>query len=129
MIATPSPKRQPRRVQMSRQHPWRADNPDAVIVSRPSRWGNPCHWYPRPTVELTATGMTLHPADPAGARAISVQGFREQLADPDARAFNGYPSDAEIRAAHAGRDLACWCPLDQPCHADVLLEIANGATP
>jgi hypothetical protein len=25
----------------------------------------------------------------------------------------------------AGHDLACWCPLDQPCHADVLLEIAN----
>lgn len=29
-----------------------------------------------------------------------------------------------------GKDLACWCPLDQPCHADVLLEIANsGAEP
>ena len=25
-----------------------------------------------------------------------------------------------------GKDLACWCPLDKPCHADVLLEIANG---
>jgi hypothetical protein len=24
-----------------------------------------------------------------------------------------------------GMDLMCWCPLDQPCHADVLLEIAN----
>jgi hypothetical protein len=24
-----------------------------------------------------------------------------------------------------GRDLACWCHLDQPCHADVLLEVAN----
>lgn len=24
-----------------------------------------------------------------------------------------------------GKDLACWCPLDQPCHADVILEIAN----
>jgi hypothetical protein len=24
-----------------------------------------------------------------------------------------------------GHDLACWCPLDQPCHADVLLRIAN----
>ena len=24
-----------------------------------------------------------------------------------------------------GRDLMCWCPLDQPCHADVLLELAN----
>lgn len=21
---------------------------------------------------------------------------------------------------------ACWCPLDQPCHADALLDIANG---
>jgi hypothetical protein len=34
----------------------------------------------------------------------------------------------EIRDQLAGKDLACWCPLDQPCHADVLLEIANGAT-
>lgn len=25
----------------------------------------------------------------------------------------------------AGRDLCCWCALSQPCHADVLLEIAN----
>lgn len=24
-----------------------------------------------------------------------------------------------------GLDLACWCKLDQPCHADVLLELAN----
>ena len=27
-----------------------------------------------------------------------------------------------------GKDLACSCPLDQPCHADVLLEIANGGS-
>jgi hypothetical protein len=32
---------------------------------------------------------------------------------------------AKIRRHLAGKDLACWCPLDQPCHADVLLEIAN----
>jgi hypothetical protein len=25
-----------------------------------------------------------------------------------------------------GHDLACWCKLDEPCHADVLLELANG---
>jgi len=25
-----------------------------------------------------------------------------------------------------GKNLACWCALDAPCHADVLLEIANG---
>ena len=32
---------------------------------------------------------------------------------------------AALRRELAGRDLACWCPLGQPCHADVLLELAN----
>jgi glutaminase len=29
------------------------------------------------------------------------------------------------RAQLAGRDLACWCKPDEPCHADVLLELVN----
>ncbi|MGX1809731.1 DUF4326 domain-containing protein [Nocardia sp. NPDC055321] len=38
----------------------------------------------------------------------------------------GNPVTIEIvRAELAGRDLACWCPLHLPCHADVLLEFAN----
>lgn len=36
-----------------------------------------------------------------------------------------YPSVDEIRAELADADLACNCPLDQACHADVLLDIAN----
>jgi hypothetical protein len=28
-------------------------------------------------------------------------------------------------AALAGKDLACWCPLDQQCHADILLEMVD----
>jgi Domain of unknown function (DUF4326) len=32
---------------------------------------------------------------------------------------------ATLRRDLAGKDLACWCPLDQRCHADVLLELAN----
>lgn len=32
---------------------------------------------------------------------------------------------ADIRRELAGLDLADWCPLDQPCHVDVLLELAN----
>lgn len=35
---------------------------------------------------------------------------------------------AEVRNL-AGKNLACWCPLDQPCHADVLLELANQEQP
>lgn len=30
-----------------------------------------------------------------------------------------------IKAFLGGKNLACWCHLDQPCHADVLLRIAN----
>jgi hypothetical protein len=92
---------------MSRQHPWRADNPDAVIVARPSKWGNP------------------FPVSPRG-RDHAVGAFRALLRDGQARAHVGYPEPDEIRDELAGKDLACWCALDQPCHADVLLELANG---
>lgn len=40
-----------------------------------------------------------------------------------------------IRRDLAGRDLACWCPLEDkqggrtPCHADVLLRVANSPDP
>lgn len=38
-----------------------------------------------------------------------------------------YPRRAEIRAELAGKDLACHCELDEVCHADVLIMVANGA--
>lgn len=38
-----------------------------------------------------------------------------------------FPSLMErARAELRGKDLACWCALDQPCNANVLLEIASG---
>jgi hypothetical protein len=36
---------------------------------------------------------------------------------------------ARIRRDLAGRDLACFCPLDEACHADVLLRVAAGGEP
>ncbi|GAA5653149.1 hypothetical protein Gobs01_04564 [Geodermatophilus obscurus DSM 43160] len=32
---------------------------------------------------------------------------------------------AEARRLLGGHDLACWCPMDRPCNADVLLKLAN----
>ncbi len=53
-------------------------------------------------------------------RAASVPVFVKQLgAKPTTTRWNR--DFAELR----GKDLACWCGLDQPCHADVLLEWAN----
>lgn len=108
----------PVRIQMSRRRPWRAEHPDAVIVARPSKWGNP--WRVGDTGlietpfrvgegEVYVREIDITPA-------LAVELYRQAFA-PDAEA---------IRAELAGRDLACWCPLDRPCHADVLLDIANG---
>lgn len=102
----------PERIQMSRQRPWRADHPDAVIVSRPSKWGNP--FKAGETLKVTSSGNsvgTIVVTDPS----VLVFLFR--------RYIEHYQVDvSELR----GKDLACWCRLDQPCHADVLLELANG---
>ncbi len=86
-----------------------------MVVARPSRWGNP----------FTLDGAAVdHPgADQAELRAVTVAAFRDLV--EGRRADAAYPTREEIRVALAGRDLACWCPLDGPCHADVLLEVAN----
>ncbi len=34
-------------------------------------------------------------------------------------------STGDVRRELAGKNLACWCRLDQACHADILLEVAN----
>ena len=40
------------------------------------------------------------------------------------RRFRKHAARFDLAPLH-GKDLACWCRLDQPCHADVLLELAN----
>lgn len=94
----------PERARLSRTKGWRMP-PDTVKVDRTTRFGNPYQ-----------AG-----ADGAGSRTYLVQLFRDHLAQPEQA---GLVED--IRANLRGMNLACWCPLDGPCHADVLLEIANG---
>lgn len=92
----------PTRIQLRRTRGWRKPT-GAIVVSRPSRWGNPF---------VVSEHQT---------RAQAVANFRRALLE--GRLQN---SVDRVRRELAGHDLACWCPLDQPCHADVLLEIANG---
>ncbi|MDM2398140.1 DUF4326 domain-containing protein [Mycobacteroides abscessus] len=128
----------PERIQLRRTKGWR--KPEGVIVvSRPSRWGNPF-------AARIPQGEALQAAD---VRGLLVAQFRDWLAGstleqaveahplcyPNGRRLiaNIYPrprrpTQREIRDALSGHDLACWCPLDSPCHADVLLEIANTTT-
>lgn len=90
----------PRRFKLSRQKGARLPK-GAVVVARPTKWGNP----------YKINGLT---------RAQSVAKYRRDFL---AGKLKVSPEDA--RRELAGRDLACWCPLDGPCHANVLIEIAN----
>jgi Domain of unknown function (DUF4326) len=99
---------QPRRIR--RPWIWRDRPANTVNVARPTKYGNPFR----------------HPDDPL----LAVAEYTAWLATPDAlpvrvgRRLYRQPSPADIKALH-GKNQACYCPLNQPCHADVLLELAN----
>ncbi len=107
----------PMRIQLSRERGWRMPE-GAVKVDRTTRWGNP--------FRVEAFGYPTHLT--AGCNEAKHWRHRKAVAsflrmlENETRA---YPSLDEIRRDLHGRSLACWCPLDAPCHADVLLEIAN----
>jgi hypothetical protein len=122
---------QPHRVQRRRSKGWRTP-PNTVIVTRPSRFGNPF------TLAMAyELGYARH-GDTEQARKAVVGAFEDwlngnrmmwQSAEGDAarqRILDGLP---ELR----GKNLACWCPLPEPgqpdhCHATVLLELAANST-
>jgi hypothetical protein len=88
----------PKRIQRKRTKGWRMPE-NAVYVGRPTVFGNP---------------VTI--AD-VGSAAKAIEAYRAIIDHEEILKL--------IRSNLRGKDLACWCPLDQPCHADVLLEIAN----
>jgi hypothetical protein len=127
-MANPQPGRPPRRVQMSRQRPWRAAHPDAVIVARPSRWGNP-YQVVRHRAESGCEGWAVE--DVRTGRMLRRYPHHSQAVDYAIGKFRSDIIPTLDLAPLAGSDLACWCPLVDatgnraPCHADVLLDLAN----
>ncbi|MEU5946279.1 DUF4326 domain-containing protein [Micromonospora sp. NPDC047465] len=109
----------PKRIQRKRTAGWRMPE-NTVYVGRPSHWGNPYRtdtptvWGVRPDGTRYRIDRVLTPAE-----AVELYRITETWGD-------WLPVfTAAVRRELAGKNLACWCPLDQPCHADVLLEIAN----
>lgn len=113
----------PKRIQRKRTKGWRMPE-GAIYVGRPGVWGN--HFL------LHKVAKDWYCVTDQGAPVKGTYGTRRQAAKHAVSLFAEYDllaagptSRQAIRRALAGKDLACWCPLDQPCHADVLLEIAN----
>ena len=106
--------RMPVRIQRKRTRGWRMPA-HTIYVGRSSLYGNP-YRVARTRRELDA-GDPMVVATPEEA----VERFREWIAHTRE---GRHVMDAAQRLL-CGLDLACWCPPGQPCHADVLLEIAN----
>lgn len=102
----------PVRIRRSRAKGWRMPE-NTVYVGRRSRWGNPFK-----------VGESVH-------RGPLFSG-RDEIVRDNAHAVQMYKAwlftqrqARELVSPLRGKNLACWCALDKPCHADVLLEWAN----
>jgi len=99
----------PKRIQRKRTKGWKMPA-DAIYVGRPSQWGN--------DFEVGVDGTAED----------CVRLYSEAMAMLRENSPAYY---AEMLAPLRGKDLACWCALvDEqgnriPCHADILLELAN----
>jgi hypothetical protein len=109
----------PQRIQRKRERGWKMPS-NTVSVTRPGRWGNP---FP----------VSMFGVD--GALRLYRMWLQAEW-HPDMAGFverhesrYGWPSHQIIQAFLRGKDLACWCKPGDPCHAEVLLEIANAQVP
>jgi len=102
----------PSRIQLSRKKGFRLPA-GAVNCARPGKWGNPFYIDPKSPAPYAVPDAKT-----------AVRWFRELITAECIESAWMRSHLHELR----GKDLACWCPLGSPCHADALLELAN-ATP
>ncbi|MDI9885947.1 DUF4326 domain-containing protein [Streptomyces sp. HNM0645] len=116
----------PERIQRKRTAGWSANG--AKYVGRGSRWGNPFT-----VADCLEAGFAETKVE---AREVVADQFRWWIngeldggPGPEGTSWSRERRDwirgnaSELR----GRDLMCWCPTDGPCHADVLLKLANSS--
>lgn len=113
----------PKRIQRKRTAGWKMPR-ETVYVGRPSPLGNPfkanVHYDHQHAVDLFQLCVRRFP----------VQGHdinRWRDAGGSVAALVGIASGALLKDLR-GKNLACWCALDQPCHAEILLRMANDST-
>lgn len=97
----------------------------AVNVARPSRYGNPV--IQKDFDELQAIYAELgRPPIEGTWQQHAVKCFDAWIGG-ELPELGAPPTCEEIRRDLQGKNLACWCKPGEPCHADVLLFIANDA--
>jgi len=97
----------PVRIQRKRTRGWRMPQ-NTVYVGRPTKWGNPFRVKPS-WIEWWDIPECVNAEE-------AVDKYEKSIDEHDI---------ILIRAELHGKNLACWCKLGEPCHADVLLRLAN----
>jgi hypothetical protein len=118
---------------------------NTIYVGRPSMWGNPFRAQQSPLSKekwLVCFGTVIAASCPtkqeAQAEAVRLfeMWFNPALAEVgtdlyDFRSKYGWKGFELANVAPyllSGKNLACWCRPDEPCHADSILRIANKET-
>lgn len=95
----------------------------ALSVARPSRWGNPY------SVEEFGRNLAITLFERSVTGWWTPDGIPEDTIDAAYKIHTAYRQRMIERGMDVseleGFNLACWCPLDRRCHADILLELAN----
>ena len=108
---------EPVRVQLRRTKGWRMPE-NTVKVDRTTKWGNPWKVGDRHIADAQEAVRRFR----AAVIGFDANGsFCEPNAHPQSLIGQIIASAGELR----GKNLACFCPSGQPCHADLLLAIAN----
>lgn len=129
----------PRRLQLRRTKGWRK-TPGGILVTRPhSRWANP--FVVGQYAEAMVSCQTEHRVGRYGqgercwatsvvSRSLSAEHAVAMYEDELVACLTADdPYYDEMRGALEelrGHDIYCWCALDEPCHGDVVLRLANG---
>lgn len=107
----------PQRIQRKRTKGFKMP-PDTIYVGRPTKWGNPFK-VGEPQYNPNAGQFGL----------ITPQSVTQclELYKTYVNKCMNSPISWMAKDIHElrGKNLACFCSLDQKCHADILLEIAN----
>lgn len=121
----------PKRIQLRRTRGWRKPE-GAVVVSRPSKWGNPFGVGGLTSVEDSLALYRNLVMGVWSPQILNERGWPDRYCSALYAAHLAWSERMGdhplhmVRSHLRGHDLACWCPTWEPCHADVLLEIANG---
>lgn len=128
----------PARIKRERTPGWTlagaTSNPKgAVIVSRPSRFGNPFTIQQAIEAEMTNPRSAVTQMYREWLRVGTQGGWYEETYRIGKQVFDRRRVLADLHLLR-GKDLACTCPLPEPgqpdhCHARVLLDLAAKAVP